>query len=38
MVDPGGTLGEVAVVTRVAPEFAPKIVGKKIDIFMSMIL
>ena len=38
MVDPGSTLREVAAVTRVAPEFAPKIVEKKIDILMSMIL
>ena len=30
MVDPGGTLGEVAAVSRVAPEYAPKIVGKKL--------
>ena len=41
MVDPGRTLGEVAAVTSVRPEFAPKIVEKtkiKIDILMSMIL
>ena len=29
MVDPGSTLGEVAAVTHVAPEFTLKIVGKK---------
>ena len=28
LVDPGSTLGEVAAVTRVASEFAPKIVEK----------
>ena len=28
MVDPGSTLSEVAAVTHVAPEFAPKIVEK----------
>ena len=41
MIDPGRTLGEVAAVTRVAPEFAPKIVENeitKIYILMSMIL
>ena len=41
MVDPERTLGEVAAVTRVPPEFAAKIVGKKItkiEILMSMIL
>ena len=38
MVDHGSTLGEVAAVTRVAPEFTPKIVEKKIVILMSMIL
>ena len=29
MVDPGRTLGEVAAVTRIAPEFEPKTVEKK---------
>ena len=41
MIDPGGTLVEVAAVSRVAPEFAPKIVGKKITkiyILMSIII
>ena len=40
MVDPGLSLGAVVAVTRVAPEFAPKIVKKiiKNDILMSMIL
>ena len=37
MVDPGSTLGEVAAVTRVAPESAPKILEKN-DILMSIIL
>ena len=41
MVDPVSTLGEVDAVTRIAPEFAPKIVEcffTKIDILMSIIL
>ena len=39
MVDPGRTLGEVAAVTRIPPEFAPKNVKKirKIYILMSII-